>query len=67
LRCMFTLDLMEMAIASAKLADGDRSTIIFSALRHARMRVPVERRAEIVQLIGKERARDCSSLGPMRD
>src|SRR5216684_7370943 len=48
LNCMFTLDLIEKAIASARLNDGDRSAIIFSALRHSRMRVPAERRAGII-------------------
>ena len=67
LTCMFTLDVIEKAIASARLTDGDRSAIIFSALRHSRMRVPANRRADIIRLIGKDRARTCTSLGSVAD
>jgi predicted nucleic acid-binding protein len=67
LSCMFTLDVIEKAVGSASLTDRDRSTIIFSALRHSRMRVPADRRAHIIKLIGKERARTCTSLGSVPD
>jgi predicted nucleic acid-binding protein len=68
LSCMFTLEVIEKAIAAAAtLTDGERSAIIFSALRHSRMRVPANRRADIIQLIGKDLARTCTSLGSVPD
>jgi len=63
LNCLFTIEIMETAAMRAQLADEDWAEVVFSALRYARMRVPSDKRADIVKLIGKDRARTCPSLG----
>jgi hypothetical protein len=65
--CFFTLDLFENACDAAGLAAVDRAEIVFSALCYTRMRVPKSRRAGVVRLLGADRPRTCSSLGPISD
>ena len=67
LKCLFAIEIIERAAIAAKLKDEERGVVIFSALRHSRMRVPKNRCADIIALIGKERARACSSLGFIPD
>jgi predicted nucleic acid-binding protein len=67
LNAHFSLELIESAVCAAQLTADERTTFIFSALRHARMRVPAGRRADMIALIGKKRARMCSSLGYVPD
>jgi predicted nucleic acid-binding protein len=67
LNCRFSLELIESAVSAAQLTADEGSAFIFSALRHARMRVPAERRADLIALVGKNRARMCSSLGYVPD
>jgi predicted nucleic acid-binding protein len=61
--CLYTLDLIETAARQADLDQERCAEIIFNALRSARMRIPSDRRREVVQLIGRERASQCPSLG----
>jgi predicted nucleic acid-binding protein len=63
LSCRFTLDLFEIAAKQARLPTEEYAEIVFCALQHARMPVPKPKRAEIVALIGRSRARLCPSLG----
>lgn len=67
LKCFFALEVIESAAAAAELSNRDCSDIVFSAVRHARMRVPKSRRRDVIELIGKERARECVSLGLIPD
>jgi predicted nucleic acid-binding protein len=67
LNCLFAIEIIEGAATTAKLNAEELGAIVFSALRHSRMRVPTSRRADIIALIGNERARECSSLGSIAD
>jgi predicted nucleic acid-binding protein len=59
----FSLDLIINASGAASAAQGQSSELVFQALKNSRMRVPRDRRAEVVRLIGSDRARECPSLG----
>lgn len=61
--CLFTLEVIEQAALRARLGEAEFAELIYSALLWARMRIPSERRDWIISLIGKERARNCPSLG----
>ena len=53
--------LLHPAVQSALGADGQADAIV-AALQHARMSVPRERVADVVAIIGKDRAASCPSL-----
>jgi hypothetical protein len=61
--CIFTIDVIERAAMRANLSNTELGEVIYSALRWSRMRIPSDRRDWIISLIGKERARNCPSLG----
>jgi predicted nucleic acid-binding protein len=63
LTCMFTIEIIERAAMRANMGEAELGEIIYSALRWSRMRIPSDRRDWIISLIGKERARNCPSLG----
>ena len=55
---LFFIDEVRDALPEHRIAE-----LLYSALREARMRVPSEYRARVVQLIGEARASECTSLG----
>jgi hypothetical protein len=62
-RIEYSVDLLtppniEAGLTRALLADA-----VYSALKHARMRVPLASRAWTINLVGQERAMECPSLG----
>lgn len=63
LRAHFSIDLILMASRRAKLLPIETADLVFFALKNTRMRVPKERREEVVALIGIDKARLCPSLG----
>jgi predicted nucleic acid-binding protein len=62
-RCVNTLTVLAQPRVRGGIGDGAFGDAVFSALKHARMRVPADGREWVVGLIGEERARQCSSLG----
>jgi hypothetical protein len=62
-RHLYSLDLLMSERLVAELPRPMLADAIYLALKHARMRVPVSRRASIIELIGADRAKECSSLG----
>jgi len=63
LRVLSTLDLLSCASVTSAVRRSTLADAVFSALTHARMRVPMEFRKWVVGLIGEDRARKCPSLG----
>jgi hypothetical protein len=63
LRVLSALDLLSSRSVTDALDRAALADAVFSALFHARMRVPSEFRKWVVDLIGKERASQCPSLG----
>ncbi len=59
----YTVDLLAEARISNGMARSELAEAVYSALRHARMRVPAETRPWVSELIGKERAAQCRCLG----
>lgn len=61
-RPLSTADILAEPVVEAALGRETLGDAVFSALRTARMRVPPERVAWVVALIGAERASQCPSL-----
>jgi predicted nucleic acid-binding protein len=61
-----TLDLLTHNRVVAGVTKSELKEAIYSALFHARMRVPCDYRAWVVEIVGRGRASRCPSLGPMR-
>jgi predicted nucleic acid-binding protein len=59
----FTVELIEAAAMRAQLSTSEHADLVFSALINSRMRIPKDRRLETIRLIGRERAKQCPSLG----
>ncbi|MGG5822033.1 hypothetical protein [Falsiroseomonas sp. HW251] len=57
-----TLDLLSHPRLRTELGDAALADAVHSALRHARMRVPQEFRTWVLDLLGAERLRECSSV-----
>ena len=55
-----TIDLYAYSLATAKYSKEETASLVFNSMQHARMRIPQERRAWILDLIGEERARQCT-------
>ena len=55
-----TIDLYTHSLAAAKYSREEVASLIFSSMQHARMRIPQERRPWVLDLIGAERAMQCS-------
>jgi predicted nucleic acid-binding protein len=62
LRPLCTVDLFAEAPVVEAIGQGKLSDAVFRALQDARMRVPFERLAWVVDLIGTDRAAHCPSL-----
>lgn len=58
-----SLDILASSDLISELGLPSIAEIIYSALRNARMRVPLQKRAWVVELIGEIRSRECISLG----
>jgi hypothetical protein len=63
---LHTIDILGCSAVESALTRRELSDLIFAALSHARMRVPVPCRDWVCALIGPERARSCPSLGPIK-
>ena len=63
LRLLSTLDLLSAPALAEALGGAALADALFSALIDARMGVPSQFRGWIVDVIGKERAAKCPSLG----
>ena len=63
MRLLSTLDLLSVESVGEALGRASLADAVFSALAHARMRVPSEFREWVVDLIGRERAVRTPSLG----
>jgi predicted nucleic acid-binding protein len=63
LRILSTLDLLSSPTVIHAIGKVDLADAVFSALVHARMRVPTAFREWILELLGTERASKCPSLG----
>lgn len=61
-RCVSTVTLLAQPPIRRGLPDGAFADAVFSALQHARMRVPTDGLEWVVGLIGAERAAECPSL-----
>jgi hypothetical protein len=62
-RHLYSLDLLMSQRLVSGLSLPTLAAAIHSALKHARMRVPISQRASIIDLVGIERARECPSIG----
>lgn len=58
----WSLDLLVHPVVQAALVDDGYIEAVYLALREGRMRIDEERCDAVVQLIGIERAKDCTSL-----
>jgi predicted nucleic acid-binding protein len=61
--CMYSIEVLEAAVEPGQICARDFADLLFNALRSARMHVPRDRRADVIKAIGKERSRECGSLG----
>ncbi len=57
-----TVDLLAHLDVGTALGRGGLAEAVFNALYHGRMRVPARHREWVVELVGTERAKRCSSL-----
>ncbi len=55
-----TLDLYSCSQLASAYSKDDLAALVFNSMLHARMRIPADRRAWVVELIGEERATQCS-------
>lgn len=62
-RLCYSIDLLANDRIASALGHPILADAVHSALRFARMRVPLQIRPWVVDLIGKDRAADCPSLG----
>ncbi len=58
----WSLDLFRHSLVTSALGNATAINALYLALREGRMRVPVESTEHIVDLIGNQRARDCTCL-----
>jgi predicted nucleic acid-binding protein len=63
LHCVSTVALLSQPRIRGGLSDQAFADAVFAALTYARMRVPADRLDWVVELVGTERAGQCSSLG----
>ncbi|MGE0852983.1 MAG: hypothetical protein AB7O44_25800 [Hyphomicrobiaceae bacterium] len=62
-RCVSTVTLLAQPRVRSGLSEDAFADAVFSALKHARMRVPADGLSWVADLIGAERAGQCPSLG----
>ena len=60
---LHTIDILGCSAVMEALSPQELGDLIYSALFHARMRVPIHCREWVCAMIGPERARSCPSLG----
>jgi hypothetical protein len=63
---LHTIDILACSEVTAALSRQELGDIVYAALFHARMRVPIPCRDWVGALVGPERARGCPSLGPVK-
>jgi len=63
---LHTLDILACSAVTDVLSPAELGDLIYSALFHARMRVPILCRDWVSAMIGPERARKCPSLGSLK-
>jgi predicted nucleic acid-binding protein len=63
---LHTIDILACSAITSALSPQDQGDLIYAALFHARMRVPVPCRDWVCSLIGPERAKSCPSLGSIK-
>jgi hypothetical protein len=59
----FSIELIEISVLRAKIDNSEYAEIVYAALKNARMRIPKDRRPEVISLVGRNRAKQCPSLG----
>lgn len=57
-----TLDLYSCSQLASTYSSSELASLVFNSMQYARMRVPADRRTWVVELIGEDRARQCSCL-----
>jgi predicted nucleic acid-binding protein len=63
---LHTIDILGCSEVTAALSAQELGDLIYAALFHARMRVPILCRDWVCSIIGLERTRSCPSLGPLK-
>jgi predicted nucleic acid-binding protein len=63
---LHTIDILACSAVTTALSRQELGDLIYAALFHARMRVPLPCRDWIRAMIGPERAKSCPSLGPVK-
>ena len=63
---LHTIDILSCSSVTTDLSRQEHGDLVYAALFHARMRVPIQCREWVVALIGLERARSCPSLGSIK-
>jgi predicted nucleic acid-binding protein len=61
-----TIDILGCPVVTAGLSPQELGDLIYAALFHARMRVPVSCRDWVCAMIGPERAQSCPSIGLLK-
>lgn len=55
-----TLDLYSCSQLASTYSKDDLAALVFNSMQHARMRIPVDRRHWVVDLIGEDNAKQCT-------
>jgi hypothetical protein len=63
---LHTVDILACSAVTTALSRQELGDLVYAALFHARMRVPITCRAWVCAVIGPERTRSCPSLGPVK-
>jgi predicted nucleic acid-binding protein len=63
---LHTIDILACSEVAEGFSRQELGDLIYAALRHARMRVPVSCRDWVCDAIGTERVKDCPSLGSVK-
>jgi hypothetical protein len=61
-----TIDILACSAVTTALSRQELGDLVYAALFHARMRVPVQCRDWVCAVIGPERTRSCPSLGSVK-
>lgn len=63
----WSLDLLLNAWVVSELGEATTAEAVYRALRHGRMRIPSEAADYVIELIGRDRARECTCLPSYRE
>lgn len=55
-----SIDLYAYCLGAAKYSKEEVASLVFNSMQHARMRIPQERKSWVLDLIGEERALQCT-------